>query len=59
VHHHGGRINAQSDNGHGTIFTIRLPINPTDAAAPQKSETEFLQKALLNDSLWEKLISSD
>jgi two-component system, probable response regulator PhcQ len=59
VHHHGGRINAQSDNGHGTIFTIRLPINPTDAAAPQKSETEFLQKALLNDSLWEKLISNE
>jgi two-component system probable response regulator PhcQ len=59
VHHHGGHINAQSENGHGTIFTIRLPINPTLAAAPQKSDTDFIQKVLLNDSLWEKLISSE
>jgi len=59
VHHHGGRINAHSENGHGTTFTIRLPINPTNIAAPEKSDTEFLQKALLNDSLWEKLISNE
>jgi len=59
VHHHGGRINAHSENGLGTTFTIRLPINPINAAAPQKSDTEFLQKVLLNDSLWEKLISND
>jgi two-component system probable response regulator PhcQ len=59
VHHHGGRINAQSENGHGTTFTIRLPINPTNVAAPPKSDTDFLQKALLNDSLWEKLISNE
>jgi two-component system probable response regulator PhcQ len=59
VHHHGGRINAHSENGHGTTFTIRLPINPTNVAAPQKSDTDFLQKALLNDSLWEKLISNE
>ena len=59
VHHHGGRINAHSENGHGTVFTIRLPLNPADTPAPQKSDTEFLQKALLNDSLWEKLISNE
>lgn len=59
VHHHGGKINAQSENGHGTTFTIKLPINPTNAAPPQKSDTDFLQKVLLNDSLWEKLISSE
>jgi len=59
VHHHGGRINAHSENGLGTTFTIRLPINPINAAAPQKSDTDFLQKVLLNDSLWEKLISND
>jgi two-component system probable response regulator PhcQ len=59
VHHHGGRINAQSANGHGTTFTIRLPINPINASAPQKSDTDFLHKVLLNDSLWEKLISNE
>ncbi|HTL15911.1 MAG TPA: hybrid sensor histidine kinase/response regulator [Patescibacteria group bacterium] len=59
VHHHNGEINARSENGQGTSFTIRLPINPGQAQASQKNETDFLQKVLLNDSLWEKLISSD
>jgi len=57
VHHHGGRIHAHSEDGHGTTFTIRVPISPIHAAAPQKSDTDFLQKVLLNDSLWENLIS--
>lgn len=59
VHHHGGRINATSENGKGTTFTISLPTNPGQAAVSQKNDTEFLQKVLLNDSLWEKLISSE
>src|SRR5437899_410239 len=49
VHHHGGRIDARSEQGQGTIFTIRLPTNPNAAPAPQ-AEHEFLQKVLLNDS---------
>jgi two-component system probable response regulator PhcQ len=59
VHHHGGRINARSGDGQGTTFTIRLLTNPTKAPISQKSDTDFLQKVLLNDSLWEKLISSE
>jgi two-component system, probable response regulator PhcQ len=59
VHHHGGRINARSENGHGTTFTIRLPLNPGQTMVSQKNDTDFLQKVLLNDSLWEKLISSE
>jgi len=58
VHHHGGRIDARSEDGQGTTFTIRLPINPNTAPAPQ-GEQEFLQKVLLNDSLWEKLVSTE
>lgn len=56
VHHHGGRITAQSHAGNGNRFTIRLPLKPELAAEPV-SETAFLQKALLNDGLWEKLLA--
>lgn len=59
VHHHSGRINARSENGHGTTFSIRLPLNPGLTATQQKSDTDFLQKVFLNDSLWENLISSE
>jgi two-component system probable response regulator PhcQ len=56
VHHHGGKIDAQSQPGRGTTFTVRLPLQP-ERAASSPDETEFLQKALLNDGLWEKLIA--
>ncbi len=59
VHHHGGRIEARSDGGQGTTFTLRLPLNPGQAPPAPKSDTDFLQKALLSDKLWERLISSD
>ncbi|HZL41797.1 MAG TPA: hybrid sensor histidine kinase/response regulator [Verrucomicrobiae bacterium] len=58
VHHHGGKIEARSDNGHGTTFTIRMPLDP-NLTPIAEDDTEFLRKVLLNDSLWEKLISSD
>jgi len=56
VHHHGGRIHVQSGESGGTIFTLRLLTNPTQPPLMDESP-EFLQKVLLNETLWEKLAS--
>jgi two-component system probable response regulator PhcQ len=57
VHHHGGKIEARSLPGRGNLFTLHLPLQPEPAAVPT-GETEFLKKALLNDSLWDKLLAN-
>jgi two-component system probable response regulator PhcQ len=58
IHHHGGKIEAKSRTGHGTTFIIRLPLQPERAASPSLDDGAFLQKALLNEGLWEKLLIS-
>jgi two-component system, probable response regulator PhcQ len=57
IHHHGGKIEAHSRPGFGTTFILRLPLQPERAATPS-GEADFLQKALLNQELWEKLIAA-
>jgi len=57
VHHHGGKIDARSDDGNGTTFNLRLPVNPNQGP-PAEQNQEFLRKVLLNDTLWEKLLTA-
>ena len=56
VHHHGGRIEARSEDGKGTTFVIHMPVNPSHTQVVERQE--FLQKVLLNEKIWEQLISS-
>ena len=58
VHHHSGKIEAQSEPGQGTVFTLRLPTHPEQFPACDENEG-FLEKVLLNDTVWEKLLASD
>ncbi len=58
VHHHGGCIEARNGENGGTTFVIRLPLNP-DVPLQGEENSAVLQKALLNDSLWEELIRTD
>jgi two-component system, probable response regulator PhcQ len=57
VHHHGGKIEARSQPGIGTTFTLHLPLKP-EPVVTSPSDTDFLKKALLNENLWEKLLTS-
>jgi len=56
VHHHGGSIEAKSEPGQGNSFILRLPLKPEPMAA-SPDDTVFLQKALLNEGLWDKLLA--
>jgi two-component system probable response regulator PhcQ len=58
VHHHGGRIEARSTEGQGTTFVLNFPVNCSQSPAHEESP-QFLEKLLLNQGLWEKLMTAD
>jgi two-component system probable response regulator PhcQ len=57
AHHHGGKIEAASQPG-GNVFTVRLPIKPERQVAAPAEDADFMKRALLNDNLWDKLLTS-
>ncbi len=58
VHHHGGKIEARAAEPHGTVFSLRLPTNP-NLPPMIGDQDEFLQRVLVNQGLWEKLIAAE
>jgi two-component system probable response regulator PhcQ len=57
AHHHGGRIEAQNLPAGGNCFTVHLPLHP-ERVPVATGETEFLNKVMLNDNLWQKLLAT-
>src|SRR5207249_759000 len=58
VHHHGGMIVAQRHETKGTSFILRLPVDPNQRPIVEENQV-FLEKVLLNDTMWEKLMAYD
>ncbi len=56
VHHHGGRVEAETAAGSGTVFNIRLPVNPLTAAGEGSSQG-LQERSLFSQALWDKLLS--
>lgn len=56
VYHHGGRITARGLKGKGNVFTLTLPLDPTPPT-PALEEKDLIGKILLNEALWERLLS--
>jgi two-component system probable response regulator PhcQ len=58
VYHHGGKMDARSQEGIGTTFTLTFPIKPP-APATVEEEQVFLTNVLMNDTLWDKLLAGN
>ncbi len=56
VYHLGGRIEVQSQEGHGVTFTLTFPAQ-AKATSPLEDEEAFITKVLMNDALWERIIA--
>jgi two-component system probable response regulator PhcQ len=58
VYHHGGKIDVQSEEGHGVTFTLTFPVQPK-IISPAEEEETFITKVLMNERLWERLLSRE
>ena len=57
AHHYGGSVKAADSHGKGVTYTIDLPVTAGTIPDVAASSEEFVTKVLMNDTLWEKLLS--
>ncbi len=57
VHQHGGKIIAQSAQGKGTTFVLKLPLNPGHLPLAEENQM-FIERVFFNEELWEKHLSN-
>ena len=57
VYHHGGKIDVRSEEGQGVTFTLTFPMQPK-LDSPAEEEEAFLQRVLVNDAFWERVIAA-
>jgi len=55
VHHHGGRIRLSARPSGGLHLILNLPVTPPTPAG--QNEDEFLQRVLMNDRLWNRILA--
>lgn len=58
AYHLGGRVRAESRTPKGAKFTVVLPLEKS-AGVVGNDDRDFINKVLLNDALWEKLLSGE
>lgn len=56
VYHHGGRIEVRNRRGQGVTFTLTFPLRPK-IASPAEVEEDFITMLLMNDALWERILT--
>lgn len=57
VHHHGGTIEAAGTEGKGTTFRIALPVSTSTPESAEDGSRDFVTKVLMNEALWERLLT--
>ncbi len=56
VYHHGGRIQVKAGPLGGTVFVLTFSTHP-HINSGREGEHEFLEKVLMNETLWERLLA--
>ncbi len=57
AHHYGGSVRATDNEGKGATYLVEIPVAPAQPSSTSVSSQEFVTKVLVNESLWEKLLS--